>query len=92
MRKLLIAMLALLLVATAARAQENCETEEADVDTGETPAGRYYVVNDECQPGCLFSVWIYQESNGVDGLQRGDDVCLDDGSCCGHPESDTVIF
>lgn len=37
----------------------------------------YYVGNDACQldaeEGCLFSVWVGKESNGVEGWQRGDE-------------------
>ena len=92
MKNFMVLLIAVSLVAGAARAEE-CETEEADVDTGETPGGRYYVTND-CTPvvdGCLFSVWIYQESNGQDGLQRPDDFCTDHDSCC-STESDTILF
>lgn len=32
----------------------------------------YYVDNDLCQPECLSSLWIYEETNGIDGLQRDD--------------------
>ncbi len=48
----------------------------------------FYVDNDVCQPNCLFSIWIYQESNGIEGLQRGDEVV--DDTCGGMIESDTV--
>jgi hypothetical protein len=40
--------------------------------------------------GCLFSVWIYQESNGIDGLQRGDE--MKDDTCGGEIEMDTLPF
>lgn len=32
----------------------------------------YYVDNDLCQLVCLSSLWIYEETNGIDGLQRDD--------------------
>lgn len=34
--------------------------------------GDLYVVNDACQPDCLLSVIVYEETNGVEGLQRAD--------------------
>ena len=43
--------------------------------------------NDLCQPDCLFSIWLYQESNGIPGLQRGDEVV--DNTCHGMIEADT---
>lgn len=40
--------------------------------------GTHYVVLDELvSGGYLFSLWIYRESNGRDGLQRHDDYCTD---------------
>ena len=52
----------------------------------------YYVDNDACSPECGpgLNVWIYEESNGWPGLQRGDEV--DDDTCHGMIEPDTVIF
>lgn len=50
----------------------------------------YYYENDMCQPDCIFSFWIYQESNGIDGLQRGDKVV--DDTCHGMIDADTIIF
>lgn len=40
-------------------------------------ASGYYVISDGVPllMGSLFSVWIYPESNGEAGLQRGDEVC-----------------
>ena len=49
----------------------------------------FYVDNDLCQP-CMFSIWIYQESNGIPGLQRGDEVV--DDTCGGAIQSDTIVF
>lgn len=39
---------------------------------------------------CLFSIWTYEESNGIEGLQRGDEV--HDDTCGGTIESDTLAF
>ncbi|HUR69150.1 MAG TPA: hypothetical protein VM370_07870 [Candidatus Thermoplasmatota archaeon] len=70
----------------------DCEltTSAPEVDTGATPAGQFYVDNDACQPTCIYSIWIYQESNGVAGLQRSDEV--HDDTCGGVFEGDLNIF
>lgn len=84
---LALATLALFLPAGA----EECvpTTSEPEIDTGETGFGRYYVDNDVCQfDGCAFSVWVYQESNGIDGLQRNDE--MKDDTCGGMIDSDTL--
>lgn len=41
-------------------------------------------------PDCDLSVWTYYETNGIDGLQRGD-VIRDD-TCRGAIQSDTIPF
>jgi hypothetical protein len=69
-------------------------TSQPEVDTGTAVPGapRYYVDNDVIQTaGPLFSIWVYQESNGLDGLQRGDEVV--DNTCGGAAGiSDTIIL
>lgn len=85
MRTLFLSLLALVLIASGARA-EHCAEEDAT--TVETPAGTFYVVNEQCQPGCLFSIWVYQESNGHPGLQR----CHWADECCDGVEQDTIVF
>ncbi|HVM44840.1 MAG TPA: hypothetical protein VM582_02800 [Candidatus Thermoplasmatota archaeon] len=89
MRTLLLALATLGLVAGLARADHTCEEDEATA-TLETPAGTFYLVADDCSihHGCLFSVWIYMESNGHPGLQRG---CDPYGYCNGCP-ADTIVF
>ena len=79
--------LAALAVAMPAGA-DHCVTYSTS--SPEVDAGGYYVDNDVCQPGCIFSIWIYQESNGISGLQRGDSVV--DDTCHGMIESDVDIF
>lgn len=64
---------------------------DPEVDTGETPVGRYYVDNEFCQPDCLFSIWVYQESNGEEGLQPHDEF-EECGSFEDPYESDTIII
>lgn len=57
---------------------------------GEGGDGTYYVDNDICNIGCTFSVWIYEETNAIAGLQRGDEFV--DDTCHGSIESDSIIF
>jgi hypothetical protein len=55
------------------------------------PFAGFYVYNDICQPGCLFSVWIFHEGNGLDGLQSDE---FDLSTPCYPPEvvEDTIVM
>ena len=44
----------------------------------------------ECAMWGPWDVWVYEESNGIPGLQRGDEI-LDD-TCHGLIRADTIIF
>lgn len=57
--------------------------------TADTPEGTYYVFFHGLDGGPRWP-WIYEESNGIDGLQRRDP--LEDGTCHGMIEPDTLIF
>jgi hypothetical protein len=60
---------------------------------GAFPPGhhQFYVINDLCQVDlCGWSIWIYEETNGMAGLQRKDDFIGDD--TCGQVAGDTIIF
>ncbi len=81
----LVAMVAIAMAIPAA-ADDCWSTSDAEVDVG-----GFYVDNDNCQPECLFSAWVYQESNDIAGLQRGDEVHSDVAGCDGV-DSDTIIF
>lgn len=87
----LVLTLTLALPATAAPCYT---TSAADVDTGDLAEERLYVAIDNCIPvvGCAFSIWVYQETNGIDGLQRRDEVRSDVGACGDGTEPDTVVF
>lgn len=87
MRTLLLAVAALGLVVGVADAEHTCPTTEptATITAGDAT---FYVINDLCQPQCLFSVWIYQETNGIPGLQRCDEL----GASCSDCDGDTIIF
>lgn len=57
-------------------------TPEVDTHTDIVGAPRYDVDNDFGQPlGPIISYWVYEESNGIDGLQRADEVI--DNTCGG---------
>lgn len=82
-----------------ANAEGDCwTTSEAAVTVpGQGLAGDLYLVNDACQPvigdgSCTFSIWLYQESNGIAGLQRGDEVHTDVAGCPEEIVADTDIF
>lgn len=49
-----------------------------------------YVELDQCQPTCLISLWIYQESNGIPGLQRAD--AIRDDTCGGILQPDVLLI
>ena len=80
--------LAALSVALPAGLADHCEGFSTSVPEAE--AAPYYVDNDLCQPGCAFSIWVYEETNGIAGLQRGDEVV--DDTCHGSIEADTIIL
>ncbi len=65
-----------------------------DTDDGAVfvSAGSFYVFSDgdPVRSRHLFSVWVYNESNGIDGPQRGDPVC--DDTHGGQFEYDCGIF
>lgn len=66
------------------------DTQSVSLGSTQDWLATFYVVNDLCQPQCLFSVWIYQETNGMEGLQRSDP--LHDDTCDGIFASDHIIF
>lgn len=96
MRILLV--LAALIALTAPATAMHCSgwsTSAADV-----AAGGYYVADDCFLSWCtLFgltgvhvtgTLWVYEESNGIPGLQRGDEIV--DDTCHDQILADTIIF
>lgn len=106
MKTAFVAASVLLALAGPALAEETCyTTTHADVDTGTGPldgGSRYYVYTapEEWQPficgiPCnreLPDTWIYEESNGIDGLQREDSVQSDVRDCTDGTRGDAVIW
>lgn len=93
---LFAAALALALAAPAFASACVMTTTEADFDSDPLGLGltiRYYVDNDDCNATglCVFSIWIYKEANGVDGLQRQDEVVDDTCSGAAGP-GDAIIL
>lgn len=82
---LLAATLSISLFATA----DGCE---GTTSPAEVAAGGFYVAFDNCLGvDCLTTVWVYEESNRVAGLQRADEVV--DDTCGGAAGAgDTIVF
>lgn len=85
-------VVSVLSVSFAAADSEPCwATTAAELDTGETPEGRFYVdvfwclplINAGCARDLAVSLWHYEESNGIEGLQRHDVERNDVGDCVG---------
>lgn len=81
----LLALAVLAVVAPADAEELKCTTSEPDIDTKETTGAgqpRFYVDLDG-----MDAVWIYEETNGVAGLQRGDSMKDDThGRLCYEPD------
>ena len=92
-RPLLLAATATLILLAGTTGAEHCttwSTSQPEIDTVQfLGANGYYIDNDLCQPQCAFSVWFYLEANGIEGLQRGDEVV--DDTCYGMIEADVII-
>lgn len=87
---LLLLMLAFLTPADASHCA-GWSTSAADAE-----AGGYYVVDDCFLGWCSLlgpsvdgALWIYEESNGAPGLQRGDEI--QDDTCHGMIAADTIV-
>ncbi|HUR67654.1 MAG TPA: hypothetical protein VM370_00280 [Candidatus Thermoplasmatota archaeon] len=85
MRTWLVILSWLAIIASPA-AYADCEptTSQPEID-----AFGFYVDNDSCFD-CFITIWIYQESNLIPGLQRGDE--LHDDTCGGMIASDRIVF
>ena len=106
----LLALLSLAVLAGASAQTVCTERSHADVTictdhrgvpdcTGGPDDRIFYVDNDLCQTeGCTFSFWIYEETNGYEGLQRKDAVnesetrWTKDDTCDGAIPSDTIVL
>lgn len=90
-------LFAALLVAPSFTSAVGCEMTTADAEFTSPAlvdgAPTFYIDLNFCQPECHpnIDLWIYQESNGISGLQR-DDKVVDD-TCGGAAGAgDTIIF
>lgn len=87
----LLAALALVLTLTLPATAGHCatwSTFEPEYDV----LGAYYI-HDDCPEAChmaFFSIWIYEESNGIQGLQRGDEMV--DTTCHGMIPADRIVM
>lgn len=86
MKTISVALVALALFAASGVRAQDCVPVPPE---SEMSVGGLYVDNDLCQLDCVASVWIYQESNGIDGLQRNDAGA--DDTCGGVIAADTLL-
>ena len=90
MNKLFTVLLTLttLAIALPAGSAEHCTTYSTSVPELDTTqfGGAYYWDNDVVVG---VSTWVYEETNNIVGLQRGDEV--HDDTCHGMIEADTII-
>lgn len=86
-------VVALTIPSSASGCQPTTSSAFVDTDLGVGP--RYYA-NDLGWTSCQFGIpecgsqYVYEESNGIEGWQRSDDVV--DDTCAGIIPSDTIIF
>ncbi len=106
MNKVFFAMAALAALVAPYALAEHCKepyldrnTEELRINDPETNEVLYYLDNDWCQSqDCGYSIWIYEETNGIANLQRqdatGDDVneFTQDDTCHGMIKPDTRVY
>jgi hypothetical protein len=75
MRTLLVLAIVSLVIPLASA--QTCSNTDPNAKQIDTSLGTYYLVVDNCpsvENGCLFSIWIYEETNHIPGLQRDDEV------------------
>ena len=96
MKKFYAALVVAVMFMIPASAEEVCYTTsnpEATIPgAGPNFGGDLYADNDLCQLDCGYSFWIYEEFNGIAGLQRGDEVVNDVKDCLGEVDSDYIVF
>lgn len=49
-----------------------------------------FVEGGDCPSGCIYSVWVYEETNGFAGLQRGDEMV--DDTCHEMIPADRIVL
>lgn len=73
--------LGLAMVATTVAEGEPCySSSNPELDTGFVGGSRHYYDLDPCLPpedGCRPRGWLYEEANGIEGLQRDDEAHTD---------------
>ena len=77
-----LALATLALVVPVGALASACIPSSSSTTTSATVNGRtIYYVDDNCGGNCLFSTWVYAETNGWPGLQRHDS--MHDDTCGG---------
>lgn len=76
----------------AATMEVSTESAGATVGSGDAYSLTLYLISDTCQldGSCIASAWVYQEMNGIDGLQRQD--AYRDDTCGGRFPADLLVF
>ena len=103
MSKTFLAILALAALVAPQTLAEHCtkptldrDSEELRVMDPETGDVRYYVDRDACEgDGCVDSIWIYEETNALENLQRRDPADArdpQDDTCHGMIRPDSVVL
>jgi len=82
MNRIVVGLLTLVALSIAIPAGLAGHCAKSSTTPAELISDKYYVVADVCQPTCVFSVVVYEETNGRVGLQRADSVV--DDTCHGR--------
>lgn len=78
-----------MLAAVAILPMGSAEECEPGGPTPDAAFAGYYLEADACGAGCVASTWLYEESNGLPGLQRRDAAM--DHTCAGMQAPDTLV-
>ena len=102
MNRLFLALAALVALVAPQALAEHCTKPNLDRDSeelrvrDETGAVRYYVERDPCEgAGCVDSIWVYEETNDIENLQRLDPPGTakpQDDTCHGMIRPDTLVL
>lgn len=78
---MVVTLLVVLAFTTASAVHEPCGYQDRATATVSVNGSTWYAVADGCDDPCA-SVWLFEESNGEPGLQRGDGTIEDVGHPC----------
>jgi hypothetical protein len=95
MRRVVLLCVAVIVLSVPAHAHPCVTWSTSESITGGvvlSVGSAYVLVGREgpCDPECMHTFWIYEEANGIEGLQRGDEIV--DDTCHGMIAPDRVIL